>query len=91
MGKHKKGGGKIKNSSKSSSLDQDLSNSKEASPALSWPASEGEASTSSQAEAPGKKYAKEQRSFFSGNPFNEKVQGILHFYKEKYFVSWLVR
>ena len=27
---------------------------------------------------------KEQISFFSGNPFVEKVQGILHFYKEKY-------
>jgi len=26
---------------------------------------------------------KDQITFFSGNPFVEKVQGILHFYKEK--------
>jgi len=28
-----------------------------------------------------------QVSFFSGNPFVEKVQGILHFYKENYMTS----
>jgi len=34
-----------------------------------------------------KKPSHEQKSFFSGNPFVEKVQGILHFYKENCMTS----
>lgn len=30
-----------------------------------------------------RKSLQDQIPFFSGNPFVEKVQGILHFYKEK--------
>lgn len=37
----------------------------------------------SKTDADVKKTGQEQINFFSGNPFVEKVQGILHFYKEK--------
>jgi hypothetical protein len=76
--------------SNNSSFDQELpSTSKEPSPALSTATGDGEtgsASGSSHSELSDRKKAitaKDQLSFFSGNPFVEKVQGILHFYKEK--------
>jgi len=41
----------------------------------------------SKTDADVKKTGQEQINFFSGNPFVEKVQGILHFYKENYMTS----
>ena len=35
-----------------------------------------------------RKKFKDQISFSSGNPFVEVVKGILHFYKEKYILSY---
>lgn len=66
-------------------MDQELpSTSKEASPALSVGDGDTSVSGSSNSElSDRKKIAKDQINFFSGNPFVEKVQGILHFYKEK--------
>lgn len=87
-GKNKKsdGNSKIKCSLKSDSLDQELpSTSKEASPALSGDGDTSVGTGSSNSELfDRKKPTKDQINFFSGNPFVEKVQGILHFYKEKY-------
>lgn len=78
----------MKCSSKSSSLDQELpGTSKETSPALSSVAGDGETSVSGSCHSESfdrkKGVGKDQINFFSGNPFVEKVQGILHFYKEK--------
>lgn len=56
--------------------------SKETSPAPLSCSTETDPVTSS-SETDNKKSSHEQISFFSGNPFVEKVQGILHFYKEK--------
>lgn len=81
--------------SRSDSQDQDSTpgTSKDPSPAPSSTAGEAEVATTgsrSQSETPDrlkKSSNKEQVSFFCGNPFVEKVKGILHFYKEKYGVS----
>ncbi len=90
-GKNKKSSeaSKVRTLSNNSSFDLELpSTSKEPSPALSTATGDGEtsASGSSHSELLDRKKAittKDQLSFFSGNPFVEKVQGILHFYKEK--------
>ena len=90
-GKNKKSSdtSKVRTLSNNSSFDQELpSTSKEASPALSTTTGDGEtsASGSSHSDLSDRKKVittKDQLSFFSGNPFVEKVQGILHFYKEK--------
>lgn len=73
------------------SIDLDLpSTSKESSPALSFGGGEhgtnlrGTRSSESSVDHKGIKLPTDQLNFFSGNPFVEKVQGILHFYKEKY-------
>ncbi|EFX84242.1 hypothetical protein DAPPUDRAFT_47474 [Daphnia pulex] len=85
---------KVRTLSNNSSFDQELpSTSKEPSPALSTATGDGEtgsASGSSHSELSDRKKAitaKDQLSFFSGNPFVEKVQGILHFYKENHMTS----
>lgn len=74
-------------SSKSSSFDQELpSTSKEASPALSTSTGDVELAVSGSSNSElvdRKKATRDQINFFSGNPFVEKVQGILHLYKEK--------
>jgi hypothetical protein len=88
-GKNKKSSNvsKVRTLSNNSSFDQELpSTSKEPSPALSSATGDGETSASGSLELSDRKKAitnKDQLSFFSGNPFVEKVQGILHFYKEK--------
>lgn len=60
------------------------STSKEASPALSGEVELAISGSSNSELVDRKKAIRDQISFFSGNPFVEKVQGILHLYKEKY-------
>jgi len=79
---------KSKTISGGDSIDLDLpSTSKESSPALSFGTGEhnSRATRSESVDHKGIKLPTDQLNFFSGNPFVEKVQGILHFYKEKYF------
>ena len=90
MGRKNKATG-LANKGKSNSVDHDSlpGTSKDSSPAPPPAVEDAEAasSTSHKDISDGKK--KEQLSFFCGNPFVEKVQGILHFYKEKYRFAFL--
>ena len=87
---------KSKTISGGDSIDLDLpSTSKESSPALSFGTGEhgtnSRATRSESVDHKGIKLPTDQLNFFSGNPFVEKVQGILHFYKEKYVhVNYLI-
>ncbi|KAI9553431.1 hypothetical protein GHT06_021339 [Daphnia sinensis] len=84
---------KVRTLSNNSSFYQEIpSTSKEPSPALSSATGDGEMSVSESSYsdlADHKKVVsnRDQLSFFSGNLFVEKVQDILHFYKESHMAS----